>query len=183
MDLIISDLQFEAARDLADQTLTRFSNVKGHYNNTLNSHLRGKIGEIAVASMFETLGYGVDLLYADLDKMALADIVISGKTRVEIKTWSLEYWIDMGRCIAVDQLSKLQKKCDCIMWCVSTEKMAPGMQVKINGWNYMSDVSTAPRRLTGPSNGRKVENYQIEIDEVRGTDEFRKYLNSLEHRT
>ena len=123
----------------------------------------------------------MESLFADLDKMALTDIVVAGKTRVEIKTWSLEYWPEMGRCIAVDQLSKLQKKSDCIMWCASTAKMAPGMQVKINGWNFMADVSAAPRRWTGPANGRKVYNYQIENDKVRGFDEFQEYLNSPEH--
>ena len=176
MDMTVTFDEFKIAVDLADQTLLRFSSTRGHYNNTSNSHLRGKIGEIIVANFLHQLGIATDPVFKDLDKMADADIIVPGKCRIEVKTWSEEFWSSMGRCIAVDQYEKLRRKADLIIWCVSAVELKPQMQVKIVGWNLVSDVSSAPQRLTGPSNGRKVNNYQLDSAMLRPIENLQKHL-------
>ena len=59
--------------------------------------------------------------YTDLDRMSEADIIIPGKLRIDVKTWNIEHWDEMGRCISVDQIGKLEKKADAIVWCTSPE--------------------------------------------------------------
>jgi hypothetical protein len=176
MDMIISPEQFELAQRLAIETLSRFSTLKGHYNNTSNSHLRGKIGEIAASSALEELGMKLENTYTNLDRMSEADIVIPGKLRIDVKTWNIEHWAEMGRCIAIDQLGKLEKKADIIIWCTSPNILTPGINVEVVGWNKVSEVGKSPRRMTGPKNGRKVDNFQLDIKEIRDLSDLEKLL-------
>lgn len=176
MDLIISSDQFKIAEKLAVETYARFSRTKGHYNNTSNSHLRGKIGEIATSTALQELGFKVEDTYTDLDRMSEADLVVSGNLRIDVKTWNVEHWNEMGRCISVDQIGKLERKADIIIWCISPNILTPGISVSVAGWNQVSEVRQAPRRLTGPQNGRKVENFQFEIGEIRDIKDLRKLL-------
>ena len=52
----IDDVRHAEALRLAQQTLAIFAKMPGHYNNTLNSHLRGKLGEIAAADWLAARG-------------------------------------------------------------------------------------------------------------------------------
>ncbi len=108
--------------------------------------------------------------------MAEADIVIPGRCRIEVKTWSDEFWPTMGRCIAVDQFKKLQGKADLIIWCTSASHLTPGMTLRVVGWNLVSDIPRAPQRFTGPPNGRKVNNYQLDNSMLREIDELLEFL-------
>ena len=85
MDLIISSDQFKLAEKLAFETFARFSRTKGHYNNTSNSHLRGKIGEIATSTALQELGFKVEDTYTDLDRMSEADLVVGTKFQKFVK--------------------------------------------------------------------------------------------------
>jgi hypothetical protein len=176
MDLIISSDQFKLAEKLAFETFARFSRTKGHYNNTSNSHLRGKIGEIATSTALQELGFKVEDTYTDLDRMSEADLVISRNVRIDVKTWNVEHWNEMGRCISVDQIGKLEKKADIIIWCISPNILAAGISVSVAGWNKVSEVRQAPRRLTGPQNGRKVENFQFEVSGIRDIADLQQLL-------
>ena len=176
MDLIISTEQFKLAEKLAFETFARFSRAKGHYNNTSNSHLRGKIGEITTSTVLQELGFKVENTYTELDRMSEADLVISGNIRVDVKTCNVEHWNEMGRCISVDQIGKLEKKADIIIWCISPNNLAPGISVTVAGWNKVSEVRQAPRRLTGPQNGRKVENFQFEVNGIRAIADLEQLL-------
>lgn len=150
--------------------------MRGHYNNTLNSHLRGKLGEIVVSNFLRESGFSTEDSFKDLSKMAEADIVIPGRCRIEVKTWSDEFWPTMGRCIAIDQLTKLEGKADLIIWCVSDSHLKPEMTLRVVGWNLVSDIPRAPQRLTGPPNGRKVKNYQLDNSMLREIDELLEFL-------
>ena len=176
MDIVITNDEYNIAIEIAEETLRRFSSNRGHYNNTANSHIRGKVGEIAVSNFIGQLGFQLDPVFKDLGKMAEADIIIPCKCRIEVKTWSEEFWPTMGRCIAVDQFEKLKKKADLLVWCISASKLEPLMNVDIVGWNLIEDIPSAPRRLTGPANGRKVDNYQLGSEMIRPIDTLQSYL-------
>ena len=163
----ISEEHFTLASDLAGRTLDLFQNRRGHYKNNRNSHLRGKLGEIAATQVMADLGLSSEALWADLSRLSEADIDVTGAFRADVKTWSSQYWAEMGRCVAANQLPKLLAKADIIIWCVSDRQLCSGMTVEVRGWNSMSDVASAPRRLTGPATGRKVDNYQLDESAVR----------------
>jgi len=169
LGITLTDDEMREAQQLAEQTLKVFAKEWGHYNNTLNSHLRGKVGEIAVARWLETNGVRVDPLFRDTGKGSQCDIVASDarKLRLDVKTWDKTYWAEMGRCVAVDQLKKLRTKADGILWCVSSPKLVPGVEVELVGWNWMDDVAAAPRRMTGPAGRRQVDNHQVDADKLR----------------
>ena len=158
---------FEHATSLAEETLALFESRAGHYNNNLNSHLRGKLGEIAATVALESFGLEPNRIWADTSKLSLADLEVPGRFRADVKTWDRRYWATMGRCIAVNQISRLRHKAEAVIWCQSDSNLTPGMVVHVVGWNALEDVALAPRRLTGPPRGRKVDNYQLDIGAIR----------------
>lgn len=168
----IAEDQFLVATAVAQQTLAMFAGKPGHYTNNLNSHLRGKVGEIACAAWLSGLGVGLEPLFLDVSRISEADIVIPGPRlrRLDVKTWDVQHWNDLGRCVAVDQLEKLNAKSEGVVWCHSPTVLAPGVSVEIVGWSTIADIRAAPVKWTGPSGGRQVNNHQVEAPSVRSTD-------------
>lgn len=172
----IQDSEFKLASELAEETVQVFSGRPGFYNNNINSHLRGKVGEIAVSSFLDSAGIKVTNLWSDIGRMAEADILVPSKLRADVKTWDVRYWTEMGRCIAAGQVSRLRNKAEAVIWCTSDSRLAPQMNVTVVGWNTMEDIADAPRRLTGPANGRQVDNFQVEMTAVRNLEALLRLL-------
>ncbi len=173
--ILITETDYAEAVQLADETYRGFSKRPGHYNNTPNSHLRGKIGEIAFLRWLEGLGVAVDAAFRDIARTRKADLIAEGQrssVRLDVKTWDTRYWTEMGRCVAVGQLPKLQNKADGVIWCVSPAVLEPGVTVEVVGWNTLDEVANAPRLLTGPVGRRQVENFQVGLDAVRPLDDL-----------
>ena len=175
----ISEEDFSKCKELANSTLELFRGRRGHYSNSLNSHLRGKIGEFGGTLVLERLGFRVRPLWSKLECLSEADVEIDGRLRLDVKTWDRRYWPSMGRCIAVNQLPRLRRKASAILWCVSDSQLEPGMTVQVVGWNTLDDVAEAPRRLTGPPNGRQVDNYQVDEACLRNLESLRTYCAGL----
>ena len=165
----ISETDYKAATTMAGQTLAKFAGNPGYYTNSYNSHLRGKIGEIAWAKWFADQGIDVERLYEDSALIANADLILKDEQehRIEVKTWDERWWKDLGRCIAVSQLPKLQKKVDLVIWCVSPTNLQSGALVRLVGWSTVEDVAAAPKKYTGPKNRRQVHNYQLDQENLR----------------
>ena len=170
----IGEATYSEAISMANHTLESFKNNPGHYSNTFNSHLRGKIGELACSLWVAKQGIRCDSVFRDSNRMAEADLIIQGKAmqRCDVKTWDRNHWEGLGRCIAVNQLSNLQTKADIIIWCISPHSLEPGIQVELRGWNTLSDIEAAPQRMTGPADGRKVYNYQVDDNKLREMNEL-----------
>lgn len=165
--VMISEDEFTQAKNLAQQTLNIFASKGGYYNNNLNSHLRGKCGEVAVSRLLKSHGVAVEDHWIDLALISAADLTLQSKIRVDVKTWDERYWDEMGRCIAFGQLPTLRKKADVIIWCQSESFVRPGMKVIVAGWSKTSEIELSPRRMTGPATGRKVDNYQLDVGSLR----------------
>ena len=165
--VVISEDEFAWAKNLAQQTLAIFATRGGYYNNNLNSHLRGKCGEVAVSRLLKAYGVTVEDHWEDLALIAAADLTLENKIRVDVKTWDERYWEEMGRCIAYGQVPTLREKADVIIWCHSESVVRPGMKVFAAGWSNTSEIELSPRRMTGPASGRKVDNYQLDVDAMR----------------
>ncbi len=179
IELSIADAQFAA--DTARSSFERWESQQGYYNNRLNSHFKGKLGEIAVEKFLLDQKLKLDSHFRFANRENLADIVVKIKgykkiARLEIKTWSKNYWQDLGRCIAVDQYPDLKKKADMIIWCMLDEKQildAPApVKVLLAGWSKMEEVLNAPINLTGLDNMRKVNNYQLAESDLRDMGSF-----------
>jgi hypothetical protein len=167
--VVIDELTYEKAERLAIATLKVFQRTRGHYNNTLNSHLRGKIGELACVQWLSREGISCEAIFEYLDRIAEADLVL-GESRFDVKTWDERYWNEMGRCIAVNQLPKLKAKADGVVWCTSPAKLEPGITVEILAWSTIDDIETAPKRMTGPAHRRQVYNHQLDPQTLRPLD-------------
>ena len=168
IELSIEDVQWAA--DVARSSIARWESQQGYYNNRLNSHFKGKLGEIAVEKFLLEQKLKLDSHFRFPDRENLADLVlkINGYkkiVRLEVKTWSKNYWQDLGRCIAVDQYPDMKKKADMILWCVVDERLAldspVALKVFLAGWSRIDEIINAPVKLTGMDNMRKVNNYQL----------------------
>jgi len=174
----LSSDQVNRATRLAEETLALFAEKQGHYTNDLNSHLRGKLGEIAASQVLQEQGYEVKDLWADVKALSQADIV-SRAFKADVKTWNRRFWPEFGRCVAVAQLPLLAKKADLVIWCYCAEVVEPSMKVKVVGWNSIEDIENAPKRLTGPTGGRLVQNFQLDDESIRSLDSLPRSTGQL----
>jgi len=161
------------AAESAKLSVERWSQQSGYYTNYLNSHFKGKLGELAVEKFLLENGYKLDSHFRFSERENLSDIVVkirrySEVCRLEVKTWDKRYWADLGRCIAVDQYEKIKKKADQIIWCMvqaedfeSLLNCPVPVHVSLMGWSWVSDIKNAPIRFTGTDKMRKVENHQL----------------------
>jgi len=171
MQVHIVGEKFGEAQELSRSSLKRFEAVRGYYRNTSNSHLVGKLGELAAESWFHEIGHEVKSLFRDPALEAEADFIVS-TLRVEVKTWSAQYWAKWGRCIAIGQLPALKRKSDLLLWCtVEFDEHLRTSAVNIRGWNFTADVGSWEQLWTGPA-GRQVHNYQGQDSDLRDLDDF-----------
>lgn len=175
---------FRIAEELAAQTYEVFKGRWGHYNNTVNSHLRGKVGEIGCHLWLDAQGIPHELVYENLARLEEADIILNAGRpfRFDVKTWDTRYWKAMGRCVAFKQLPKLKKKANAVLWCVTPKELAPGVEVEIFGWSSIRDIENSPRRMTGPAHRRQVDNYQVDLEAIRPLPEIHEALKAIDRR-
>lgn len=139
----INETAYLEACQLAEGTYQTFRQRPGFYNNTLDSHNRGKIGEIACEQWLKHHGFGCHAAFRNVAETEDADIIIDSKSRLrlEVKTWNEIFWGTMGRCIAVQQFSSLKAKADVVIWCITPDKIEVGMRVSIIGWNTIEHMA------------------------------------------
>ncbi len=172
------------AIDSAKSSIEKWSEREGYYNNRLASHLTGKLGELAVEKYLLENGYKLDSHFRFPDRENLSDIVVklrgySRIRRLEVKTWSANYWAELGRCISVEQYPDLKKKADIILWCVAGLKDVEPLlkdpqelKVSLAGWSTVAEITNAPVKDTGIGGMRKVKNYQLLETDLRSMSEF-----------
>lgn len=168
IELPIADVQWAA--ETARASFVRWQSQRGYYNNRLNSHFKGKLGELAVERFLLNQSLKLDSHFRFADREKLADIVVKIRgynkvLRLEVKTWSRDYWQELGRCISIDQFPDLKKKADVVVWCVTDADAISDspttVKVLLAGWTKMDEISKAPIQFTGLENMRKVKNYQL----------------------
>lgn len=95
-------------RHAPDYAINKWSEHEGYYSNKFNSHLIGKLGEVAVEKHILKIEYKLDSYFRFPDREKQSDIVVKIRKytqvcRLEIKIWSANYWEELGRCVSVDQ--------------------------------------------------------------------------------
>ncbi len=182
IELPIADVQWAA--ETARASLRRWEGQRGYYNNRFNSHFKGKLGELAVERFLLTQGSKLDAHFRFPDRENLADIVVKilgyrKIMRLEVKTWSGDYWPGLGRCISVDQFPDLKRKADVVIWCVTSPDAADApVKVLLAGWSTIEDVSKAPIQSTGFDHMRKVRNHQLSEAGLRQMNELSELLRA-----
>lgn len=170
----------------ARESLARWAAAPGYYSNRLNSHFKGRLGEIAVETWLIQHGVPAISHFRHADREALCDIETQAqlqaqRCRIEVKTWSAAFWPALGRCVAIAQVPALRRKADCIVWCVvalppspTAEQMQGLSRVAVDlvGWSTLDDVCRAPMRITGTGNMRPVHNYQLDATMMRSMTTF-----------
>jgi hypothetical protein len=181
---LLGSTELDSAIKLGERTLEKHKNNRGKkYDNTLNSHVKGRLGEFALEKWLADHKIVATSHFQDDGSEGLCDIEVPAAKvfkRVEIKTWSKEFWKDWGRCIAVTQIGKIQTATDAILWCrvnlpkvTSVEQLRSlgNVEVEFVGYSTPSDAAAAPIRATGPF-GRQVVNHQLEDTDLRPTEEL-----------
>ena len=162
----------EIASILAERSFARYKNVAGHYRNTPNSHLVGKLGECAAFFWLSEQGCNTTPLFLDSKRDREADMIVDSH-RVEIKTWSEQHWENLGRAVAVTQYPSIQKKADRILF-VSVEGVDSSEPVaRLRGWVEVEAFAGMEPKMTGVA-GRQIHNLQIEPDQLKGEKEWKE---------
>jgi len=156
VSLTLDDIQ--EARALSEESYRRYATTSGHYRNTASSHLIGRLGEIGCERW---LGASVkcESAFRDSARDKQCDIVVAHE-RIEVKTWSMEFWRPWGRCVATRQLPAIQRKADIVVWCTIDRLREADCDVTVRGWNRLTEIATLGPTWTGPA-GRQVENLQM----------------------
>jgi len=154
----------------------RFERYRGHFgvyqtkaSNSLSSHLVGVLGEYAVQKLLLSR-YTLVKDWEDIDG-AEYDFQIHG-VPIEVKTWSNEYWTNLGRCIRPAHLPKYKRDKAIIIW---SSVWLDISEITIHGWNYASDISDRHKTKTGRY---KIDNYQIPDQEIRPIETLLDYIDS-----
>jgi hypothetical protein len=165
--IVLTPDQVADAVSLAEATYERWKSAPGYYRNTLSSHRKGKLGEVAADLWACDIGLRVEPWYRDPAKERNADLRLNLQ-RFDVKTWDVTTWESMGRCVRPGQVAALRRKAEGILWCFVDEKHD---QVCIAGWSTIDEIAALPVVETGPV-GRTVENHQMPVGDMHGLDEL-----------
>ena len=157
-----------AALLLAEASFQKYSKVFGHYRNTANSHLVGRLGEFATYTHLKNQGLNPIPNFLELNKIQNCDID-SRVGRIEVKTWKAEFWDDWGRCVSVSQLASVKRKADLIIWCVADEIESDTPKIEFKGWSEVSDIENLEPKMTGKES-RQIYNYQFDEASLNSID-------------
>ena len=170
--------QIDLAIVLGTQTLARYVAAYGEYNNTFNSHTKGRFGELALEVLFSSRDRQIVSHFRNPASDRLCDIEVSPARfrRLEVKTWTESHWEGLGRCISVKQSACLSRKADAVIWCSVPLPRLNGppdldsyqvLHVTLLGYSIPTDVLSAPVRWTGEHGMRKVQNHQVDLELIR----------------
>jgi hypothetical protein len=171
--------EIDEAIDYANETYERWKSFRGHYPNKYNSHVKGKMGEIAVEKILVERQINFVSHFRRSKAQGLCDIELDStqpSPRLDVKIWSLDHWLEQGRCVTPGQLPKLQKLADALVWTIvdlpdikksSDLDHLTEMGVEVAVWSTVSDVASTSIRPTG---WRNIPNHQVEIDSMRSPE-------------
>ncbi len=158
-----------SALQMAEVTYQRHERKRGHFGNSLRRHEVGKLGETAVEKWLRSNGRSPDSAFRDVDREGESDLLLDGRG-IEVKSWSPEWWDEGGRCVTPRQLGYIRRNSEAIVWTIVKVDGDP-QRVELMGWSTPDDVASTALRVTGPPWNR-VENHQIDIDDLRPLDEL-----------
>jgi hypothetical protein len=178
MKIQLDRVQIDLAIVLGLQTLARYVAAYGDYNNTFNSHTKGRFGEIAIEALFLCEGRDIIPHFKDPASDRMCDIEVSPARfrRLEVKTWTESHWEGLGRCMSVKQTKGLTRKADAVIWCSVPLPNLNGpsdldgyqaLDVTFLGYSLPIDIISAPVRWTGELGMRKIENHQVDQELIR----------------
>lgn len=186
----ISRAMVADAGRMAGEMYNRFGGQEGPYRNEnkLEDHCIGKIGELACAQWAEHLGIPCDPAFRYINRKAEADLILDRgpmvRLHIEVKSWSSipGSWHRLGRCVSVEQMRRVMRRSDIVMWCVVTPwqglvaRWHSGPEVcgraVIKGWNTPDEVAQITPTLTGWPGQERGLNHQVPMAEVRPLDQL-----------
>ena len=184
VQITVDRTEVEWAIEVARRSIAKWVDHEGYYTNRIESHLKGKLGELAVEKYLLEAGHAIDSHFRFADREKLSDIVVKIRKyaqvcRLEVKTWSRNYWAELGRCIAVEQYPDLKKKADLIVWCVLDAVNVADLlttpahvTIALTGWSRIGEIASAPVKDTGTGKMRKVKNYQFAESDLHPIQEL-----------
>ena len=162
--LVLNSETKQAALLLAEASFQKYSKVFGHYRNTANSHLVGRLGEFAAYLHLDMNKLEPIPHFLDISKDRECDID-SKVGRIEVKTWTAVHWQDWGRCVSVNQYPSVRKKADVILWCTADEIESETPKIEFKGWSEVASIEGLEPKMTG-AEGRQIHNYHFEESDL-----------------
>lgn len=180
--VLLNSDEVERCRIDARRTFEIFRGRPGHYQNSLQRHFIGRLGELAAVQVIRRVSnseFTVTDVASDVSRLREADIHLNWedgrRLRLEVKTWPAANWRPWGRCIAVGQAKRVRAKSDAVIWVVNEK---PGRisdeevervqlaELRIAGANGLDEILAIAPRLIGPEY-RPVLNHQVAETDVR----------------
>lgn len=159
---------------MAEASAARWRGKPGaHYANQPRTHFIGRLGEIAYWRWLTGQSVECQAWFLDEWQEARCDIETwEPRVRIEVKTWTVSFWRDLGRCVAAGQLAGVQRKADIIAWAVvrlpvEDWQQAQTADVTLAGWSSVAEVAASAPRPTGRPGKRQILNHQLEISQLR----------------
>lgn len=159
------------AHQLATETLAAWQRTgrAGHYPNKIETHFKGKLGELGVEQWSKDAGIWVESPFRDAARQRAHDVTVVDH-HLEVKTWDFDGWEAWGRCIRPGQVPALRAKADAVVWCtVEGAREEPGtvdVLVRIAGWSTIEEIERTPVTTTGPQHNR-LTNHQVAETAIR----------------
>ena len=184
----ISRDMLDDAYRMANETYNRRRCQDGPYRNKnrLEDHRIGKIGELACAKWAANLNVPCDPAFRDINREAEADLILDRgpliRLHIEVKSWSANpgSWHCLGRCVSAEQMERVVRKSDVVMWVVVTPwddlitNLHNGSKIcgegVIKGWNKPAEMAQIEPTLTGWPGQQQVLNHQVPMERVRPLD-------------
>jgi hypothetical protein len=161
---------------LAQDTYERNKqNPKAGYPNGLETHQTGKLGEVAAESWLLAEGLKPEPLFRDLGFEGDCDLRVAS-WRIEVKTWSIEHWEALGRCVTPRQAGWYARTDALILW-TTVDQSNLQTNARIQGWNTPADVQCNEPSETG---WRKILNRQVPLANVRTPDTLLSILRGAQ---
>lgn len=152
------------------------NNAHAHYENTPAKHQIGKLGEAGVEEWLRRAGVEVDAVFRDLDREGECDLVVAG-VRIEVKSWTAEYWEPWGRCATPAQIPWIADKADLILW-ITVARANDRATIRVQGWSKPAEVGTYSPTYTGPK-WKPIRNRQVPLDRMHSPSELLAAIKSV----
>lgn len=153
---------------MATHLAAEYEGKKGKYetdkSNSLHSQIVGKIGEEAVARMFDLKKIEYLAWFRDHDMQAMSDLKLPGYhdrgVAIEVKTWVSSQWRDLGRAVRKNQYEDVFRKSDVLIWCTVGDKdftTDSPFPAQIMGFNSLTEFDLSKKLF------RDGNSYQVDL--------------------
>jgi len=174
-EVTLTDHKLQNLRQLAKQTyLQHEKNPHSKYENTLQGHLLGHMGEGSAAVFFVDHQWECQVVADDRTPDLRVRTPAGTELRIACKTWNRNrFWVENSRCIRPEQRESTVIEHDAILWLRAMawlDKEQVGNVVDLVCWSLPSEIPQ-DTVMTGPPLVL-LKNHRVPLDQARDMSTF-----------